>query len=89
MGFLSSLAVVCVALSINVSEGFTSLSSRRSSSNGVSGLYATATQTPKSTAWSPTSWRSYPIKQPPNYPDEVTIHFKRNVPTVTALNAIS
>ena len=70
MGFLSTLAVVCVALSINVSEGFTALPNVRST-NGVASLFATATQTPKSTAWSPTSWRSYPIKQPPNYPDEV------------------
>lgn len=24
-----------------------------------------------STAWSPSSWQTFPIKQPPNYPDQV------------------
>lgn len=71
MGLLSTLAVVCVALSVNPSEGFSTFQSARYSSNGVKGLTATATATPKTTAWSPTSWRSFPIKQPPNYPDEV------------------
>ena len=73
MSFLSQVAVVCVALTINFTDGFSVASSSRSSSRGVGSLLATATQAPKTTAWSPTSWRSYPIKQPPNYPDEVRI----------------
>ena len=75
MRLLSSLPVICVALSLNPTQGFLTFSSSKSSSNGVRGLSATATATPKATAWSPTSWRDYPIKQPPNYPDEVRHNF--------------
>lgn len=73
MGLLSQIAVVCVALSLKPSDGFSSSQNVRSSSHGVRNLFATATQAPKATAWSPTSWRNYPIKQPPNYPDAVWI----------------
>jgi hypothetical protein len=70
---LLRLVVVCSAL-LNVSQAFSSSHASRSSTNGVRGLKSTATQANvKSTAWSPTSWRGYPIKQPPNYPDEVQI----------------
>lgn len=33
-------------------------------------LHMTATNV-KPTAWSPESWSKFPIKQPPNYPDQV------------------
>lgn len=68
---LLRLVVVCSAL-LNVSQAFSSSHATRSYTNGVRGLKATATEANvKSANWSPTSWRGYPIKQPPNYPNEV------------------
>lgn len=32
------------------------------------------TQSPVGGMWSPESWKKYPIKQPPNYPDEVSLY---------------
>ena len=69
------VALVCLLNAVSTSEGF--LAAKRpslcASKKGTRGLVATAT-VPRSAAgaaWSPTSWQSYPIKQPPNYPDQV------------------
>ena len=66
------LSLACVAAVVAVALGFSSTAFRRPTRAGVRTLAATAVA-PRTTntKWSPESWRSYPIKQPPNYPDQV------------------
>ena len=74
MGVRIAISLLCVAAVISVCLGFSSVVSMRTHRMGARSLFATATMPPKTTtgssSWSPTSWKSYPIKQQPNYPDQ-------------------
>ena len=67
-------SVLIAASIITLSDGFHISSVAIRNKYNLNTLVATATEVPTSAetgAWSPSSWKKFPIKQPPNYPDEV------------------
>jgi hypothetical protein len=64
----SEILILCLVALATTADGL--------ASGGVRSLKATATELPPRLAsWSPSSWQKYPIKQPPNYPDQVRKSF--------------
>jgi hypothetical protein len=70
---LPLLFILFISHVIIDSEAFQNKISRLNSKFSLN--IATEPKSISSSAWTPDAWKKYPIKQPPNYPDQVSFSF--------------
>eukprot|EP01038_Epipyxis_sp_PR26KG_P013874 gene13874-18607_t len=69
-GLYYTTAILFILFKISISFNAVNFNQISTLNCRLRSLTATSTQIPnQSSKWSPSSWRSLPIKQPPNYPD--------------------